>query len=170
MEVPLSPPEARYVSLTDQYRQTLRLWQHAVRMFDRESRVGGAVENEPGLREAKRFLVNSLSIFMTWGCDIRVETNSLDATENTISGIEIQTIFDDIAANIEAAYVYLLVIMNQVIDSLQAGPSVSQLRRTGGNNGPTTQSPGTCQVCSHATSFILSSRPSRRCGSPSCPI
>ena len=76
-------------------------------MFDRESRVGGAVENEPGLREAKRFLVNSLSIFTTWGCDIRVETNSLDATENTVSGIEIQTIFDDIAANIEAVYVYL---------------------------------------------------------------
>lgn len=48
------------------------------------------------IRDANTFLENTRSVLIAWGCDVRIEKNSLKYIEDTIFDIAIRSILDDI--------------------------------------------------------------------------
>jgi hypothetical protein len=53
-------------------------------------------ETIPALKRGKRFFDNALSMFISWGCDIRIDYNTLEKIQDSTITLSIRATFEDI--------------------------------------------------------------------------
>jgi hypothetical protein len=84
------------LALIDQYQKIVQIWSGIVDDLDEKLTT---VEDSKALeraREARRFFDNTRSLFLSWGCDIRVDSGGLEGLQDTAVALPVRAAFDDI--------------------------------------------------------------------------
>jgi hypothetical protein len=88
-------------SLFERYREVLLEIHRAVQEAEREVHDATQEADKAVAREASLFLKNACSILVCWGCDIRVETDSLKTIQGSMLSLAIRSIFENIKSHLQ---------------------------------------------------------------------
>jgi hypothetical protein len=87
-------------TLTDQYNSVVHNWEQLIqamgKLISENKDNNDKSEISQALKRGKRFLNNTLSMFISWGCDIRIDSGTLEKVEDTTIIVSIRAAFEDI--------------------------------------------------------------------------
>lgn len=83
-------------SLTDQYNQVIATWEDVIEGLSQKITTSQNENFDKVAKNVKKFLENGLSMFLSWGSDIRVDSGLLESLGNTIQKVLLQVTLNDI--------------------------------------------------------------------------
>lgn len=83
-------------SLTDQYKQVISTWEDVIETLSQKIATDQNENINKVAKNAKKFLENALSSFLSWGSDVRVDSGSLETLRDTIRKVLLQATLDDV--------------------------------------------------------------------------
>ena len=87
-------------TLKGHYNRIVHEWEQLVRAVSKVLVENMDDNNKhdiiPALRRGKRFFDNALSMFISWGCDIRIDSHTLEKIQDSTITLSIRATFEDI--------------------------------------------------------------------------
>jgi hypothetical protein len=87
-------------TLTGHYNLIVREWEQLLEAVSRVLAENKDDNNKndiiPALKRGKKFFDNALSMFISWGCDIRIDYGNLEKIQDSTITLSIRATFEDI--------------------------------------------------------------------------
>jgi hypothetical protein len=82
--------------LTTNYHEAVEMWDRIIDDLNKKIATSEDSHSVDCAKDAKRFFGNTRSLFLFWGCDIRVDSGTLGRIQDTTIALPVRATFDDI--------------------------------------------------------------------------